>query len=186
MTMRQMLNIRSPQTSLHLGPSSSFSRPSIARPEAPLVQEGHLKTCPCSPHHTAHGGEEERLLKFLTIVYPTIKPAVELVTPLPSSPPGDRTYSYQPVKYPPDVSQLHSRDICYCGELVCAFIYRRVRSEAGNGPSPRSNMSSGLILRASSLVEGRGAYCHGLSSGMTFIIPVILRWLFSPVGKDWK
>ena len=69
---------------------------------------------------------------------------------------------------------------------MCAFIYRRVRSEAGNGPSPLSNMSSGLILRASSLVEGRGAYCHGLSSGMTFIIPVILRRLFSPGGKDWK
>ena len=49
---------------------------------------------------------------------------------------------------------------------MCAFIYWRVRSEAGNGPSPRSNMSSGWILRASSLVEGRGAYLHGLSSGM--------------------
>ena len=183
--MRQSSRIRSPQTSLHLGQSSSFSTPSIGRPEAPLVQEGNLKTCPCSPHHTAHGGEEERLLKFLTIVYPTIKPAVELVTPLPSRPPGDRTYSYQPVKYPPDVSQLHSRDICYCGELVCAFIYRRVRSEAGNGPSPLSNMSSGLILRASSLVEGRGAYCHGLNSGMRCINPVILRSLSSPVGKDW-
>jgi hypothetical protein len=47
-------------------------------------------------------------------------------------------------------------------------------------------MSSGLILRASSLVEGRGAYFHGLSSGMKFIIPFILRRLFSPVGKDWK
>ena len=66
---------------------------------------------------------------------------------------------------------------------MCAFIYGRVRSEAGNGPSPRSNMSSGLILRASSLVEGRGAYCHGLSSGMTFIIPVILRCLFPLVEK---
>ena len=84
MTMRQRSRIRSPQTSLHLGQSSSFSRPSIGRPEAPLVQEGNLKTCPYSPHHTAHGGEE-RLLKFLTIVYPTNKPAVELVTPLPSS-----------------------------------------------------------------------------------------------------
>ena len=122
MTMRQILNIRFPQTSLHLGPSSSFSRPSIARPEAPLFQEGNLKTCPWSPHHTAHGGEEDRLLKFLTIVYPTIKPAVELVTPLPSSPPGDRTYSYQPVKYPPDVSQLHSRGICYCGPENEAWI----------------------------------------------------------------
>ena len=30
-------------------------------------------------------------------------------------------------------------------------------------------MSSGLILRASSLVEGRGAYFHGLSSGMRFL-----------------
>ena len=108
MTMRQSSRIRSPQTSLHLGQSSSFSRPSIGRPEAPLVQEGHLKTCPRSPHHTAHGGEE-RLLKVLTIVYPTNKPAVELVTPLPSSTPLDRTYTYQPVKYPADISQLHSR-----------------------------------------------------------------------------
>ena len=101
-------NILSPKTSLHLGQSSSFSTPSIGRPEAPLVQEGNLKTCPRSPHHTAHGGEE-RLLKFLTIVYPTNKPAVELVTPLPSRTPLDRTYTYQPVKYPADISQLHSR-----------------------------------------------------------------------------
>ena len=68
MTMRHSSRIRSPQTSLHLGQSSSFSRPSIGRPEAPLVQERNLKTCPCSPHHTAHGGEEERLLKFLIYV----------------------------------------------------------------------------------------------------------------------
>jgi len=47
-------------------------------------------------------------------------------------------------------------------------------------------MSSGWILRASSVVEGRGAYLHGLSSGMRFIIPGIFRRLFSPVGKDWK
>ena len=127
-TLQQGLNdngteftILSPKTSLHLG-QSFFSRPSIGRPEAPLVQEGNLKTCPRSPHHTAHGGEE-RLLKFLTIVYPTNKPAVELLTPLPSSTPVDRTLSYQPVKYPPDISQLHSWEICYCGELVCDFIY---------------------------------------------------------------
>ena len=43
-----------------------------------------------------------------------------------------------------------------------------------------------LILRASSLVEGRGAYCHGLSPGMKFIIPVILGRRYSSVGKDWK
>ena len=49
-----------------------------------------------------------------------------------------------------------------------------------------SNISSGLILRGTSLVEGRGAYFHGLSSGMRFIIQVILRSLFSPVLKDWK
>ena len=110
--MRQILNIRFPQTSLHLGPSSSFSRPSIARPEAPLVQEGNLKTCPWSPHRTAHGGEEERLLKFLTIVDPTNKPAVELVTPHLSSTPLDTTYPYQRVKYAPDISQLHSQEIC--------------------------------------------------------------------------
>ena len=115
MTMGQRSSIRSPKTSLHLGQSSSCSTPSIGRPEAPLVQEGNLKTCPWSPHHRAHGGEEERLLKFLTIVYPTNKPAVELVTPLPSSTPLDRTSSDQPVKYPPDISQLHSREICYCG-----------------------------------------------------------------------
>ena len=36
------------------------------------------------------------------------------------------------------------------------------------------------------LFEGRGAYFHGLSSGMRFIIQVILRSLFSPVLKDWK
>jgi len=46
MTMRQSSRIRSPQTSLHLGQSSSFSRPSIGRPEAPLVQERNLKSCP--------------------------------------------------------------------------------------------------------------------------------------------
>ena len=92
-----------------------LSRPSLGRPEAPLIQGRNFKTCPCSPHHTAHGGEEEGLLKFLTIVYPTNKPAVELVTPLPSSTPLDWTYSYQPVKYPPDISQLRSREICYCG-----------------------------------------------------------------------
>ena len=49
---------------------------------------------------------------------------------------------------------------------------------------PHSNISSGLILRATSLVEGRGAYFHGLSSGMKFIIPFNLRRLSSPVGKD--
>ena len=96
MTMRQSSRIRSPQTSLHLGQFSSFSSPSIGRPEAPILREGNLKTCTYSLHHTAHGGEEEGLLKFLTIVYPTIKPVVELVTPLPSSTPVDRTYSYQP------------------------------------------------------------------------------------------
>ena len=141
MTMGQSSRIRSLKTSLHLGQSSSFSRPSIGRPEAPLIQEGNLKTCQRSPHHRAHGGEEERLLKFLTVVYPTNKPAVELVTPLPSSTPLDRTYSYQPVKYPPDISQLHSWEICYCGELVCDFIYGRVRSEARNGPCPHSSIS---------------------------------------------
>ena len=141
MTMGQSARIRSPQTSLHLGQFSSFSRPSIGRPEAPLVQEGNLKTCPWSPHRTAHGGEEERLLKFLTIVFPTNKPAVKLVSPLPSSSPVDRTYAYQPGKYPPDRSQLHSWEICYCGELVCDFIYGRVRSEARNGPCPHSSIS---------------------------------------------
>lgn len=48
---------------------------------------------------------------------------------------------------------------------------------------PHANISSGLILWASSLVERRGAYFHALTSGMRFIIPVILRSLFSPVGK---
>ena len=110
--MGQSARIRSPKSSLHLGQSSSFSRPSNGRPEAPLVQEGNLKTCPWSPHRTAHGGEEERLLKFLTIVDPTNKPAVELVTPLLSSTPLDKTYPYQRVKYAPDISQLHSQEIC--------------------------------------------------------------------------
>ena len=45
MTMGQRSSIRSPKTSLHLGQSSSCSTPSIGRPEAPLVQEGNLKTC---------------------------------------------------------------------------------------------------------------------------------------------
>ena len=49
---------------------------------------------------------------------------------------------------------------------------------AANGPSAHSNISSGLILRASSLVEGRVASFHALSSGMRFLIPVILRRLF--------
>ena len=44
-------------------------------------------------------------------------------------------------------------------------------------------MSSGLILRASYLAEGRGAYFHGLSSGTTFIIPFILRRLFPLLEK---
>ena len=48
---------------------------------------------------------------------------------------------------------------------------------------PHANISSGLILWASSLVERGGAYFHALTSGMRFIIPVILRSLFSPVGK---
>jgi len=78
--------------------SSSFSGPSSGRPEAPLLQEGNLKTCPWSPLHRAHGGEEERLLKFQIFVYSTNKPAVELVTPLPSSTPVDRTYNIQPLK----------------------------------------------------------------------------------------
>ena len=43
----QSARIRSPKTSLHLRQSSSFSRPSIGRPEAPLVQERNLRTCPC-------------------------------------------------------------------------------------------------------------------------------------------
>ena len=85
-----------PSNQFPFGTILLLSRPSIGRPEAPLVQEGNLKTCTYSLHHTAHGGEEEGLLKFLTIVYPTIKPVVELVTPLPSSTPVDRTYSYQP------------------------------------------------------------------------------------------
>jgi len=87
--MRKSSRIRSPKTSLHLGQSSSFSRPSIGWPEAPLVQEGNFKTCPCSPHHMAHAGEEERLLKVLTIVYPTNKPALELVTQRPFNTPLD-------------------------------------------------------------------------------------------------
>ena len=51
---------------------------------------------------------------------------------------------------------------------------------------PHANISSGLILWASSLVERRGAYFHALTSGMRFIIPVILGRRYSSVGKDWK
>ena len=29
--------------------------------------------------------------------------------------PVRQDYPYQPVNYPPDLSQLHSREICYCG-----------------------------------------------------------------------
>ena len=47
MTMRQSSRIRSPQTSLHLGQFSSFSRPSIGRPEAPLIKS--------EPSRPAHG-----------------------------------------------------------------------------------------------------------------------------------
>ena len=141
MTMGQSSRIRSPQTSLHLGQSSSFSRPSIGRPEAPLVQERYLKSCPRGALTTGLTEDNKRDSLNSTTVYPTNKPAVELVTPLPSSTPLDRTYSYQPVKYPPDISQLHSWEICYCGELVCDFIYGRVRSEARNGPCPHSSIS---------------------------------------------
>jgi len=45
--MGQSSRIRSPTTSLHLGPSSSFSRPSIGRPEAPLIKS--------EPSRPAHG-----------------------------------------------------------------------------------------------------------------------------------
>ena len=48
---------------------------------------------------------------------------------------------------------------------------------------PHSNISSGLILRASSLVEGRGAYFHGLNFEMRFIIPVIIRSPFPLLAK---
>jgi len=44
-------------------------------------------------------------------------------------------------------------------------------------------MSSGWILRASSLVEGRGAYLHVLSSGMRFIIRSYLGVFFPLLEK---
>ena len=53
--------------------------------QRPLSTKSESSRPLCSPHHKAHGGEEERLLKFLSILSPTNKPAVELVTPLPSS-----------------------------------------------------------------------------------------------------
>jgi len=46
------------KNSLQLGKFSPFSRPSTGRPEAPLVQEGNLRSCPCS--HTTQLTEEKK------------------------------------------------------------------------------------------------------------------------------
>ena len=60
LTMGQRATVVSPKTSLYWEYSLSCCRHSIGRPESPLIQEGILKTLPCSPHHRALRVLEER------------------------------------------------------------------------------------------------------------------------------
>lgn len=77
--------------------------------------------------------------------------AVQLVTRLPASTQFDRVGSSHPVENPPYISQLHlGKSLCLDGGVL--FIL--------------SNVSSGVILRALSYVEGRGDCFHGLGSGI--------------------
>ena len=115
MTMRQSSRIRSPQTSLHLGQSSSFSRPSIGRPEAPLVQERNLKSCPRGALSTGLTEDNKRdsINSWQLCTPQTARSGTSHPTSIQH--PIRQVYTYQPVKYPPDISQLHSPEICYCG-----------------------------------------------------------------------
>ena len=66
LTMGQSKRIPSPQTTLWFGQSSSFSKPSIGRPESPLLQVENIKTLFIKP--SPQGSQRKRTTSFLPLL----------------------------------------------------------------------------------------------------------------------
>ena len=94
--------------------------PWLPGPDSPLLQEGNLKTVQLKPSPQGSWRvRREKLLSFQTILDTTNQLAVPLVITLTASTQIDRACVFPFVKYPPEISQLHSWQKFFFGWLFC-------------------------------------------------------------------
>ena len=89
-------------------PHSSLD-PLLSGQDSPRLQDETSRPASVILNTGSYKITRETLLNFLTILDTTNKFSVALINTLTASTQRDRACAYQPVKNPPEISQLHSR-----------------------------------------------------------------------------